>query len=127
MGRTDELEKIDRIIKDTETRIKTLLSNMEALDSEIKKIAVLEDVLIENVKILRTTQVVAVAQEFRRAKDELKRTKLRLVGLRNDREYYNKASKDAREFLKTAQTEYKKIAKEGENNVLSFRRSDGKK
>ena len=125
MGRTDEIAKIDRMIKETETRLKTLQSNIEALDAEIKKIVILERTLIENVKILKRKQVIAIAQEFKKAKEELHRSKVRLIALRNDREHFNKVFKDTDDFLKAAQAQYKKAVREGQNNVIRFRRADG--
>lgn len=126
MGRTDDLTKLERTVKETDARLKTLLSNLQALDFEIKKIVVLERTLVENVKILKTKQVIAIAQEFKKAKEELRSVKVRLVALRNDREHFSKAFKDTKEFLKTLEAQHRKIVREGENNVIKFRRTDGK-
>lgn len=126
MGRTDDLTKIDLAIKETEARLKTLQINIDALDLEIKKFLDFENTLLENVKVLKTRRVIAIAQEFKKSKEELKRVKGRLVVLRNDREHFNKVFKDTDDVLKGMQAQQKKMLTDGENNVLSFRREDGK-
>ncbi len=126
MGRTDDITKIDRAIKETEARLKTLQINIDALDLEIKKFLDFENTLLENVKILKTKRVIAIAQEFKKSKEELKRVKGRLVVLRNDREHFNKVFQDTDDVLKGMQSQLQKILTDGENNVLSFRREDGK-
>lgn len=127
MGKTDELEKLEKTIKDTEARLKTLQTNMEALDKEIKNISTFESVLVENVRILKTKKVIAIAKEFSNAKDELKRVKKRLVVLHNDREHFNKSYQDVEVFLQNVRLQYDKVLNSGKDNVLSFRREDGKK
>jgi len=126
VGRTDDLTKIDLAIKETEARLKTLQINIDALDLEIKKFLDFENTLLENVKVLKTRRVIAIAQEFKKSKEELKRVKGRLVVLRNDREHFNKVFKDTDDVLKGMQAQQKKMLTDGENNVLSFRREDGK-
>jgi uncharacterized protein YoxC len=126
VGRTDDITKIDRAIKETEARLKTLQINIDALDLEIKKFLDFENTLLENVKILKTKRVIAIAQEFKKSKEELKRVKGRLVVLRNDREHFNKVFQDTDDVLKGMQSQLQKILTDGENNVLSFRREDGK-
>jgi DNA repair ATPase RecN len=126
VSRTEEPAKIDRMIKDTETRLKTLQTNLEALDSEIKKIAVFERVLVDNIRILKAQRVITMAKEFKKAKDELNRVKTRLTNLRNDREHFNKAFNDVNDFLKAAHAQYDKITQQSENNVIKFRGADGK-
>jgi predicted nucleic acid-binding Zn-ribbon protein len=127
VGRTDDLEKIEKDIKDTETRLKTLKTSMEALDLEIKKITTLEHVLIDNVKILKKQQVIAIAKEFGHAKDELKKVRARLVDLENDRQHFYKVYKEIREILKSSQLQFSKMISESKNNVIRFRRKNGKK
>ena len=126
MSRTDELAKIERAAKEAETRLKTIQTNLDSIDLEIKKVSVLERTLIENVKTLKTKQIIAIAQEFKKAKEELRKVSIRLVVLRNDKEHYSKAFRDATDFLQNARMQHNKVMRAGENNVLQFRKKDGK-
>lgn len=121
MGRTDELSKIDRSIKDADIRIKTVQMNLDALGKEIAKVMELERILRENVKYLKTQKIIAIAQEFKKAKEDLKKTQSRLMILKNDQERFKKSLKDAENFIKQARKDYEKIQEMGENNVLNFK------
>jgi len=122
VGRTDEFTIIEKQIKDIEARLKILRTRIEALDLEIKKIAAFERTLIDNVKILKKQQVVAIAKEFGHAKSELKKVRARLVELRNDQEHFYKVHRDTKESLKNTQLKFAKMVSESENNVIKFRR-----
>lgn len=120
MNKAEELAKLDRAIKDAETRIKTVQTNIDALNKELDVLSSLESTLSENVKCLKKKQIVAMAQEFKRVKEELKKTNTRITLLKNDREHFLKSSKDMEEFIHKTKEEIKKI--EGDdNNVLNFR------
>jgi chromosome segregation ATPase len=121
MGRVDDLSKIDRSIKDAEIRIRTVQINLDALDKEIYKVLDLEKILRENVKCLKSQKIIAIAQEFKKAKEDLKKSQSRLLILKNDQERFKKALKDAETFIKQATKDYEKLQKSGENNVLNFK------
>ncbi|HXN74868.1 MAG TPA: hypothetical protein VN855_00055 [Candidatus Acidoferrum sp.] len=123
MGKTEDLAKIDRTIKEAELRLKTVQASISALDKEIANVVALESALSANVKCLKTKRVIAIAQEYRNAKEELKRARTRLIVLGNDREHYCKAQKDAETFLKQTKKDYEKM--KNENNVIKFRGKKG--
>ncbi len=125
--RADDLAKADRAIKEAETRLKTIQNNIDTLDLEIKKVTVLEGVLEDNIRVLKTKQIIAIAQEFRKAKDELKRAKVRITNLQSDKEHFNKALRDVQTLLNTAKLERSKAVHLEENNILTFRGKNGKK
>lgn len=127
MGREEELSKIDKSIKDAELRIKTLQTSIDALDKEIAAVSRLEKTLVENVKCLKSKQIIAIAQEYKKAKEELKRTQNRLLLLRNDREHYHKSSEEIEKLLEQARKAFDKLQNIGDSNVLRFksRREDG--
>lgn len=127
MGRTSEFDKIEKSIKELDGRLKTLQTNMEALSSEIHKISTFERTLVENVKILKSKRVIAIAKEFSNAKDELKRVRARLVVLKSDQDHFDKVYGEVSENLKNTHLQYAKMLQDGENNVIKFRRDDGKK
>jgi predicted nucleic acid-binding Zn-ribbon protein len=127
VSRVDELAKLEKSIKEAEVRLRAIQINMDAMDVEIRKISAIECTLIENVKILKAQQIIALAQEYKKAKEELRRVQLRLVVFRNDKEQLNKALSDVNNYLQVQRFHIQKILKEGENNVLKFRRRDGKK
>ena len=125
MGRTEELAKIDRAIKDAEIRIRTVHTSLVALNKDISEITTLEYTLKENLACLKKKQVVAIAQEYKKAKEELRKTQLRLTMLTNDREHYEKTLRDAQSFLDLAKRDYIRMSNLMEKNVIKFRKKDG--
>lgn len=127
MGREEELVKIDGAIKDAEGRIKTTRTHLDAIDKEISSISTIEKTLIENVKCLKSKRIIAIAQEYKKAKEELQKTQNRLVSLRNDRNHFNKILLEIEELLKQTRKAFDKLQNIGNSNVLSFksRRENG--
>lgn len=119
MGKNEDLTKLDRSIKDAEVRLRNVQGSIAALDREIGNITATETTLVDNLKCLKTKRVIAIAQEYKNVKEELKRARNRLTVLHNDREHYWKAQKDVELFLKQSKKEYEKM--KNENNVLNFR------
>jgi chromosome segregation ATPase len=124
VGRNEDLAKLDSMIKDAESRVKTVSANLESLDKEIYLLSSLEKNLKENVNELKKKKVVAVAQEFKKAKEDLKKTQVRMGMLRNDREHYVKVIKDMEAFLVHTRREIEKMRRNAEDNVLQFKRGN---
>ena len=127
MSKTEDLAKLENSIKEAETRLKSVQTSVEAIALEIRKVIVIEETLIENVNILKKKQIVAMAQEYKKAKEELRRVRGRLIVLRNDQAHINKAFQDVNDVLKGIQDQHRKMLVDSENNVIKFRRRDGKK
>ncbi len=126
MTKNAELERLDRAIKDGEIRIRTVQNNIDQLTKEIDTLVTLEKQLEENVGCLKKKNVTVIATEFKKAKDDLARTKTRLINLGNERENFNKSLENAKQVMEKAREHIEKLQKE-ENNVLQgkFGRKDG--
>lgn len=126
MGKPEELAKVERAIKEAEARFKTISSNLAAIELEIKKVTLVQGVLIENVRMLKSKQIIAIAQEFKKAKEELRRTGVRLTVLQNDKDHFSKSLQDIISFVDNAKIQQTKLIKESENIILQFRSKNGK-
>lgn len=126
MGKTSDLEKLNQVIEDAEKRVKTLQGSIDALGKELSALGNHEYTLEESIKTLRRKQVIAIAQEFKKIKEELKKTRQKMGELSNDREHFIKASKDVHGLIKKTKDDLEKLQKS--SNVLIFkpRRTDGK-
>lgn len=127
MGKLVELEKLDKAIKDGEIRFKTVKTNIESLDKEITILETLEDQLNQNVNCLKQKNIIAIATEFKKAKEDLIKTRIRMSALKNDRELLRKACKDVESLLNKTKKDLEKLQKSGDNNVLkgNFGRKNG--
>lgn len=118
MGKQEELERLDRTLKDCDVRLRTVKMNIDSLTKEIDTLADLETQLEQNVKCLKKKNIIAIATEFKKAKEDLAKTRIRSIALKNDREQFKKASDEVEWTIKKSKEELEKIQKIGDNNVL---------
>ena len=118
MNKLEELTRLDRLIKDAELRLNTYKIQIEAIQKEIDFLEKLEIQLQGNINYLKENKIVALATEYKKAKEDLKKTKVRLGFLKSDRLTNEKARKDVIETLEKSKKAYDKLNKENENNVL---------
>jgi chromosome segregation ATPase len=125
MSKQIELERLDRAIKDSNIRACTVKSNIEVLDRDIANMEELEKTLEENLKVLKRQKVIAIAEQFKKAKEDLAKTRVRLITLKNEREDYRKALNNVNVAIAQSMEAIEKIKRDGDNNVL--RANFGKK
>lgn len=118
MSKQVELEKLDRAIKDGQIRLHTVKNNIDLLDREIQTLGELEVQLEENIKCLKQQNIVAMATEYKKAKEDLKKTRQRLILARNEREDFRKAMDNVNKVIKDSHDAIEALKKSGENNVL---------
>jgi FMN phosphatase YigB (HAD superfamily) len=118
MSKQVELEKLDRAIKDGQIRVNTVQTNIDLLDRDIVALEKVEELLIENVKCLKDKSTIAMASEYKKAKEELAQAKQKLIIRSNEREDFRKALNHVKQSIQESQEAIEKIKKNGENNVL---------
>ncbi len=118
MSKTDELVKIDRNIKDAEARLKTFNSNIDTIQKEIDFLIQVETQLESNIRFLKKDKTITLAEEYQKAKTDLKKTKVRLTQLKSDKIINEKAHKELGYMIEKNKEAYDKLTKESENNVL---------
>lgn len=127
MSKATEIDKLDRSIRDGEIRIRTVQSNIDQLTKEIETLSDLEKQLEENVKQLKKKKITVIATEFKKAKEDLAKTKVRLTHLGNERENFKKSAENAKKVMEQAREAMEKLKKTDDNNVLQgkFGRKNG--
>lgn len=121
VNRSEDLVKLDQVIKDAEKRIKTIQANIDALNKELNTLATFEKTLEENIRCLKKNQIIAIAQEFKKTKEELKKTRSRVIMLTNDKEHYIRSSKEVHSLIKKTKEDIQRMEKIGDSNVLPFK------
>ena len=128
MTRQSDLEKIDRNIKDSEIRLKTFEVNIGTLKKEIDFLIQLEEQLESNISFLKKIKIVTLAEEYKKAKEDLKKTKVRITQLKSDRMINEKAHKELGLLLEKNKELYDKLAQQqNENNVLQGKFGGGRR
>lgn len=118
MNKKEELEKLEKAIKDGEIRLNTIKNNVDILDKEINTLTHLEVQLEANLKCLKKKNIVAMASEFKKAKEDLKKTRVRMIVAKNEREDFKKATEATNYVIAKAKEDIEKVKNFGENNVL---------
>lgn len=126
MTKQQELDRLAHAIKDAEARLKVFKQNLDTVEKELAHLANVESQLQENIKFLRKKHIIALALEYRKAKDDLDKTKNRLAMIRIDRENIGRAHKEIEDFLTKHKANYAELLKES-NNVIkgTFGRTSG--
>lgn len=124
MAKADDIAKLEKSIKDTEIRLKAILLNVDSLTKEIDTLSDLEAKLVENIKCLKQKQIIAAANEFKKIKADLSKTKTRLTTLKNQREQSIKSATDFEEYIYKISEELEKLNQSKDNNIIQFKRGD---
>lgn len=119
MVKQDELIKLDRLIKDSTIRVETFKTQIETIQKEINILASLEKELETNITYLKKNKTIALATEYKKSKEDLKKTKTRLLHLKSDKAMHEKAIIGVEDILDKNKKLYEKLSKESENNVIS--------
>lgn len=125
MSKQQDLERLGHAIKDAEARLKVFQQTLETVNKELTELTRVEIALEENLSFLKTKNVIALAAEFKKAKEDLVKTKARMVKIRVDNDRIAAATKECGEFLRKSKEDLANSLKEP-TNVLKFRRKNAK-
>lgn len=127
MNRKEELEYADRAIKDAEQRLRSVKNSLDAVEKEFDTLTNLKKELEANVKFLKKKNIIALAAEFKKAKEDLAKTKSRLSLISKDRDNIRKIFHDMELAIYNAKQAYNERLQEIDNNVIrgNFGRKNG--
>lgn len=118
MGKKDEIEKASTTIHDAQKRLFQVELEVRDLDQEITHLTALVNLLQDNIKCLKKNRIIAMAREFKKAKNDLETATTRVNLLKKDRDVAIKAVKHTELFIKRAKENYASLMRSFENNVL---------
>lgn len=121
-----DLEQLALAIKDLEGRLRAVRAGANLADKELSVMLQLELELLENIAILKTKEVITLAQEYKKAVSDLGKARLRLPYLRLNKRTYAKAVVDQENLLSELKRQYLSGLNATENNVIrgKFGRKD---
>jgi hypothetical protein len=128
VDRLTELKCVEQDLAAAEIRFNTIKISLDGIEREIDILTTLEIQLEQNLLYLRKKKIIALALEFRKAKEDLNKTKDRLKFLRIGREEHRRAYRDADINVKILRVRYAKLLRVPEENVVhgKFGRKDGR-
>lgn len=118
MGKIEELEKLDKAIKDAEASLKSIQANIEKIANEIGTLTVRKMELQQNINFHKKEDTISIAHEYKKAKDELSKVIARLILISSDQNKAVSACKDTEKVLDKFRYDHAKLLRTSENNVL---------
>lgn len=118
MSKIQELEHLERSIKDSENSLKSIICNIELLDKEISVLTPRKAELERNIEFHKKSGTVPIAQEYKKTKAELSKTTARLILINSDRKKADEAAKDVVFIIEKLKKDHANLLKTSENNVL---------
>jgi len=118
MSTPSELEKAEHEVRDLEYRTAGVKDKISFLDKELVLLALKELSLQDNIINLKKNSLIVLIAEYSRSKEDLARTKVRLIEVRKQKLELDGALKTTLKFLGKAKLKLDAILKNKENNVL---------
>lgn len=129
VSKLEELDKLDRAIKDAELRLKSIQNNIENTYKEINVLEPRKNELEANIEFHKKAETVPIAHEYKKSKQELSKVKSRLNLIKSEEKKAVQACIDIEAIIERFKNDYAKLLKTSENNILrpKFGGNRGKK
>lgn len=118
MSKHPDLDQILAKIKELQARLERLAVLLDQNQKEVNILLQLKEQLEDNLVELKRKHVVALAQDYKKAKEDLAKTKARLAFLRIDKETFLAAYNGNERMLKILRKDYADGLSRTQNNVI---------
>lgn len=129
MTKTEELDQLNKAIKDAETSQKSIQTNIDQITKEINQLTQQKTELEENLEFHKRAGIIPIAHEYGKTKKELTKVVNRLGLLAGDHKKAIHGLSSIQEILVKLKRDYVKMLNSNENNVVHglFGANRGKK
>jgi septal ring factor EnvC (AmiA/AmiB activator) len=118
VSKIEELDKLDKAIKDADIRLKSIQSAIEQIDKEISVLGPRKTELEQNIQFHKKQDTIPIAHEYKKSKSELSKIKARLILINADRGRAKQACIDIEQIIEKFKRDHLELIKTSENNVL---------
>lgn len=129
MTKIEELDQLNKAIKDAETSQKSIQTNIDQITKEISQLTQQKTELEENLEFHKRAGIIPIAHEYGKTKKELTKVVNRLGILAEDHKKTIHGLNSIQEILVKLKRDYVKVLNSNENNVVHglFGANRGKK
>jgi hypothetical protein len=129
VNKIEELDKLDRAIKEAEINLKSVQQNTEQMAKEIAALSPRKLELEQNIEFHKKSDTIPIIHEHRKAKAELSKTTARLILIRADHKRASEACKDIEFIIQKLKKDQEALLRISDDNVLrpTFGGNNGKK
>ncbi len=113
-----ELDLLNRAIKDNDIRLYSIKAGIDQLDKEIAVLTPRKKELEQNLEFLKKQETIPLAQEFKKTKAELSKTVSRLNTITADRAKAHQAALTAEQIIAKFKRDHANLVISSENNIL---------
>jgi hypothetical protein len=106
MNKPIDIYAAEREFKDANDRLDALQAHLYNIDNEVALLLHLKKSLQENISILKSRQIITVALEYRKAKEDLDKIYNKLTMLRINKNNLGHSVEQARKFLAERREQY---------------------
>lgn len=118
MDKATEVISAEALVREAEVSLHTIQYHLRAVDREVETLEALQGQLEDNIDILKKQKIIALAQEYKRSREELNKTRNMLILARNSRNQFLASQKEAEKYLNRCNETYEIIVARSENNVI---------
>lgn len=118
MNKAEQLDQLDKAIKDADIRLKSIICNVEQIDKEISVLSPRKNELEKNIEFHKRSGTIPLAHEYKKAKLELSKVRVRLNAITSDRSKAVQATKDIEKIIEKFRKDHYELLRTSENNVL---------
>ena len=118
VNKIEELDKLEREIRNSEISLKSIQSAIEKTDKEISVLSPRKTELEQNIEIHKKHGTIPIAHEYKKTKAELAKTTARLILITADRAKADQACKDIEKIIEKFKRDHSELLKVSENNIL---------
>ena len=118
MNKTEELDKLDKAIKNAEASQKSIQINIDQLSKEINILSQQKNELEENLEFHKRVGIIPIAHEYGKSKKELAKIVNRLNLVVADHKKFVQGLLDVQEIIAKFKRDYADLSGTNDNNVI---------
>ena len=118
VSKIDQLDQLDKAIKDAHIKYKSIETNIEQIDKEIAVLSPRKSELEQNIEFHKSAGTVPIAHEYKKAKAELSKVTARLIFITADQKKAREACKQIEQIVEKLKRDHTALLKTSDDNIL---------
>ena len=118
MSKLDEIDRLDKALKDADIRLKSIQAAIEGIDKEISVLSPRKSELEKNLEFHKKSGTIPLAHEYKKSKAEFIKISARLSLIASDRLKAIDACKQVEEIIDKFKRDHMELLRTSGDNVL---------
>ena len=118
MTKTQQIDQLDRAIRDSDIRLYSVKSNIDNISKEVEGLSIRKNELEQNLDFLKQEDTIPLAQVYKKVKSELAKINSRLNIITSDRAKAQNAATEIEYIIAKLKRDHAALIISSENNIL---------